>query len=242
MVNYKDGKIYKLVDLSTKKVYFGSTCCSLTSRKAKHKQYYKGFINENNNQKYISSIEIVKNNCFIIVLVENFSCTSKIELEEREKYYILNFDCVNKNIPRRTIQEYQKDKKNKIKEYKKKYYKNNINKIKDYKKKYDCENFNKNKEYRIKNKDKIKISQKQYYEENKEKIQKTNKKWRDNNRDKVNICNKKSYHKNKDKINEKRKNNRIKCDCGSEVRKDGFKKHLKSKKHLKYLNNFSIKK
>jgi hypothetical protein len=48
-------------------------------------------------------------------LVENYSCNSKKELETRERYYIENNECVNKNMPTRTMKEYQEENKEKIK-------------------------------------------------------------------------------------------------------------------------------
>ena len=42
------------------------------------------------------------------------------------------------------------------------------------------------------------------------------------------------YHANIEEMHEKRKET-ITCDCGVVRRKDGFSKHLKSKKHLKYV-------
>jgi hypothetical protein len=56
-----------------------------------------------------------------IVLVEAFQCNSKDELKAREKYYIDNFECVNKNIPEIIRDEYNKDEMN---EHIKKYQKN----------------------------------------------------------------------------------------------------------------------
>jgi len=43
------------------------------------------------------------------------------------------------------------------------------------------------------------------------------------------------YHANIEEMHEKRKET-ITCDCGVVRRKDGFSKHLKSKKHLNYIN------
>jgi len=83
-----------------------------------------------------------------------------------------------------------------------------------YQRTYDCVNKNiagrTQKEY-----------QKQYYNDHKEKLNKQ-KKIR--------------YEANKEKINEK---NKIKmtCSCGSVVRKNTIRRHERSKKHLKYINN-----
>ncbi len=47
----------------------------------------------------------------------------------------------------------------------------------------------------------------------------------------VDIATKNNYHKNK--------GNKVKCVCGFEIIKKGFKAHLTTKKHLKYIANIS---
>ena len=49
------------------------------------------------------------------MLVENFPCQDENEASAREKYYIINNPCVNKNIPGRTQKEYKIAHKEKIK-------------------------------------------------------------------------------------------------------------------------------
>ena len=46
-----------------------------------------------------------------------------------ENDYIRNYNCVNKNIPNRTIQEYRIDNKEQIRAKEKEYYQNNKEKI-----------------------------------------------------------------------------------------------------------------
>jgi hypothetical protein len=41
----------------------------------------------------------MKYNSVRIVLIENYPCDSKNELHARERYYVNNIDCVNKNKP-----------------------------------------------------------------------------------------------------------------------------------------------
>lgn len=93
MPNYNTSKIYKLVCDTTNKQYIGSTIQTLPQRLSAHKYNYK-----NNLEKY-SSTEIFKNNNYRIELLENYYCNTKEELLKRERYYIENNDCINKNIP-----------------------------------------------------------------------------------------------------------------------------------------------
>lgn len=157
MVNYQDGKIYKLVGGGL--TYYGSTCDELYKRLYSHKQKS----NKCKSKQLFDSGDKVE-----IILVEKFSCNDKMELHQRERYYIENNECINKSIPTRTNEEYREDNKDKIKEYNNDWRNDN----KDYAKKY-YEN----------NKDIIKEQRKEYYECNKDLIKNINKEYRENNKD-----------------------------------------------------------
>jgi len=156
MPDYSKGKIYKIVNNVNDKVYYGSTTQPLSHRMGNHRKK-----NYNCTSK---KLDIDIKECKII-LVENYSCNSKYELESRERYYIENFDCVNKQIPTRTINEYLDENKDILKE--------------------------KSKKYREKNKDIIKQRKTIYYQNNKDKINENKKKWREENKDKIDEKNKK---------------------------------------------------
>jgi len=80
-MDYTQGKIYKIIDETNGDVYIGSTTNSLKKRWNHHHIF-----------KYYNKL---KCNCKII-LIEDYPCSSKRELEEREQYYIDNTDCINK--------------------------------------------------------------------------------------------------------------------------------------------------
>ena len=147
-MDYQNGKIYKLICSETQKIYIGSTCSTLVKRLHQHKRKY-------NNCMSKTFIEPQ------IFLIEDFPCERKEQLTGRERYYIENFDCVNKVIPGRTGKEYYQDNKDKINQISKEYHSKNQNNI-DYQ--------NKRKEYSEKNKDKVSQMKKEYYKKNKEKI------------------------------------------------------------------------
>lgn len=119
MVNYSNSKIYKIVCDSKKLTYYGSTTQRLSKRLSGHKANYKKYLA--GNYSYTTSFEVVKHNDCKIYLVESFECKNKEELHKKERHYIENNNCVNKNIPTRTIREYQQDNKEQIKAYKKEY-------------------------------------------------------------------------------------------------------------------------
>ena len=144
---YTKGKIYKIVCDTTGLTYIGSTIQGLSSRISGHRADYKSYLNKKRTN-YVTSFDILKNNNYKIILIENFPCNSKEELEREERKYIETMDCINKVIPTRTHKEYLV-----------KYNEENKEQIKEYHKEY-CEN----------NKERIKIQKKENYEKNKDKI------------------------------------------------------------------------
>jgi len=113
MVNYQNGKIYKIVCNITSKQYFGSTCKKyLSDRLCQHR--YRFRVNNN-----MTSSKVLEGGNYSIILVENYPCNSKDELHKRERYYIDNNECVNKITPLRTSSEYYNENKNVINEKRK---------------------------------------------------------------------------------------------------------------------------
>jgi len=151
MINYNNGKIYKIICKTTNNIYIGSTCNTLKQRLNEHKSCYKRFKLNKQNTYNNSSFKILENNNYEIQLIENYQCNNKKELLERERFYIIEDNCINKYIPTRTNKEYREDNK----EYYKKY----------------------NKEYQNKNKENLKIQHKIYYENNKINWEKYKKKY-----------------------------------------------------------------
>ena len=139
MVNYSEGKIYKIVCNITGDIYIGSTCEKyLKTRLAKHIAKYKYY--KKGNGTLTTSFKILEKNNYDIILIENYKCNSKDELHARERYFIENTNCINKYIPGR-----------KNKEYGKIYYEKNKEEIK----KYQATRTEYRKEYYIKNKEKM---------------------------------------------------------------------------------------
>lgn len=135
MVNYGNGKIYKIVCNKTGLIYIGSTtkkllCQRLTAHKTDYNKYKNGKYN------FITSFKVLENDDYNIILLENFPCNSKDELHARERFYIESIECVNKYIPTRTNKEYYEQNKEKIIDRMKEYQENNKENIKQYKKEY----------------------------------------------------------------------------------------------------------
>ncbi len=185
--------------------YYGSTVQDLKKRLIVHRSVIK--------KRYITSKEVLKYDDCKIILVELYPCNSKKELETRERYYIENNECVNKQIPTRTHKEWRVEHKEEIAQ--------------------------KQKERYEENKDEILQKNKERYEENKDEILQKNKEWRKENKEEIAQRRKEYYEENKDEILQKQKE-KITCPCGSDVIKSGIRRHERSKKHQEWeqLYNF----
>ena len=110
MVNYQNGKIYKIINEDHKIIYIGSTAeYRLSTRYAKHK---------------------LKAPNHKIILIENYACNNREELRKREQEVIEEHTNLLNEIRAYNSEEYIKEyfiKKNK------EWYENNI----DFKKEYD---------------------------------------------------------------------------------------------------------
>jgi len=163
-LNYEQSKIYKIWSPNGDKIYIGSTTKQyLSQRMTAHRKGYNHWKKENSSftTSYILFEEYGVDNCQI-ELIEAKQCYSKDELKQLEGHYIRTLNCVNKYIPDRAMEEYNKkyyqDNKEKIKEDHKEYREKNRDKIKEYRE----ANKDKMKEYREANKDKMKEYQKEY--------------------------------------------------------------------------------
>jgi len=144
MVNYQNGKIYKIINENNEIIYIGSTTEEKLCRRYTHHTH------KSPNHK--------------IILIENYPCNSKEELRKREQEVIEEHsNLLNKQRAYRSKEDKKEcDKKwcekNKehLKQYKKEYRENNQEYYKQYKK-----------EYRENNKEYIKNYKSKWYENNK---------------------------------------------------------------------------
>ena len=204
MPDYNEGKIYKIVCNTTGLCYIGSTaqkrlCDRLTGHKRHYTSYYKHGI-----RSYLTSFQVLESDDYDCILVEEYPCDNKMQLEQRERYYIDSMPCVNKHIPTRSQQEYQEDNKEKIADYKKEWSEINKDKLKEQHKIYNEENkviiAQKSKEHRELNKDKISAQRKEKYLKDPEKAKARAKAWRIANPEQEKLSGKKYCEEHKDKI------------------------------------------
>lgn len=156
MVNYKNGKIYKIESKQGNCQYIGSTCQKLKARFKGHLNNYKHC---EKSKRYITSFDVLKYPDATISLIKLYPCDDKKELFREEGKYIKQLDCVNKTQAGRTHREFYIENKQQILEDRKKFYIENKEKIMNNVSNY----YQKNKQTRI-------TYAKKYREENKQKL------------------------------------------------------------------------
>ena len=90
--------------------------------------------------------------------------------------------------------------------------------------------------YRGEHKEELSEKSKKYYEENKDRIIEKSKKYYSENKDEMMEKSKKYYEENKEKLSQKL-SQKVTCECGSEFRKGGYSRHIKTGKHNEYIEN-----
>ena len=200
------GYVYKLWSLEGPDIYIGSTKDRLCNRLSKHRYDFR-------NYKDCSSVELFKKYIDVkIEMLEIVHFDDILELRAKEGQWIRKTNCVNKQIPGRTRQEYRNENKEKILE--------NVRKYQQENKEQHLENC---KNYYKKNREKILEKDKNYYETHKEQH--------------LEIC-KNYYEKNKEIISEKR-SIKIVCECGCEISKCNLPRHKKSNNHINKINELN---
>ena len=217
MVNYQNGKIYRIVSDSAGLQYIGSTCQNLSMRMCGHRSDYKRYLV--GKYTWVSSFTVLENEDAHVVLVENFPCNTREELLQRERFHIENTQCVNKQITGRTPKEYYEEHRDDITEYYREYYYLNRDKC-----------LEKAKVYRDTNREVIRERARELYHDNREERLRQNQKWREENKDIVRERDKSRYQVRKKQLQEK-----IPCLCGSLISRGWKWSHERTKKHQEFL-------
>jgi len=177
VIDYKKGKIYKIINDINDEIYVGSTVLTLAQRLGHHKEasvkcpntkIYK-FIRDNGGWSH-----------FKIILIEDYPCERKEQLLMREQYYketlkatLNNNNCFGQDKERykQYSKQFYEQHIDELKQQMKQHYNENKDKILPRIKQYQNMHKDKIKQYLNKHKDKIKQYQKQYREQHKTKVQ-----------------------------------------------------------------------
>ena len=97
MADYNKSIIYKLIDRETGNTYYGATTEPINRRISKHRC-----------RKSCTCKDIITKDDFDVVILEEYSTNeiTKKFLLEKERHYIVNFNCVNKAVPLQTRRQY----------------------------------------------------------------------------------------------------------------------------------------
>jgi len=204
-------------------------------------------------QQYIRELEPIYNiNC---------ACVDD-ERKEELKEYRRNYQQEHRKEFREYSKKHYHKNKAKYRELHKEYYNKNIDNMKEQQKIYYHKNKERireyQKEYEAKNKDKIKTRKQQYYKKNLERIRKVKREYNKKNKERIREYQKEYEAQNKDKIRQRKQQYYIKvkdrrkeyylknkerierkfnCICGSNIIWRSRKKHEKTKKHIKFIEN-----
>ena len=221
MVNYQNGQVYMIESLEGGCRYYGSTTTSLSQRMGKHRSEKKCSPHKNITSKLVLNYPDAR-----ILLVENYPCNSKTELEAREAHYIRNNECVNKQIPQRTDKEYKVI----------------------WNKEHKEENSLRASEYYKEHKEVVKLRSAKYYKEHKEVVKLRASEYRkthvedrkeydrlryQNNKKNLKLKSIEYYNKNKDKVLQKHQRKCI-CECGKPYTHCNYPRHLRTEHHIFY--------
>ena len=228
-IDYSKGKIYKIVCNTTGLIYVGSTIQKLCERLRAHRSHYKLYLK--GKSRFYTSFDIIKNNNYEIILIENCPCNSKEELHREERKYIESIGCVNKVIPTRTKKEWITSNIDKIKKQTKTYYENNKEKLNEKQRIYYENNKEEKNQKKRQHYQNTKGQQKkEYYEKNKKEIQEKQRIYRENNKEKYNERQKEYHQKHKQKRKIK-----VECEyCKTIIGKDNLRRHQRTNKCQKF--------
>ena len=240
--NYQNAKIYSIRSRSRPDlIYIGSTTQGLAKRFSCHNSHFR------NNRLICSSKRVIEIGDAYIELIEPYACANRNELERREGEIIRSMDCVNNQIPGRTIQEYREDNKEHIKQYREEH--------KEQSQQYGKQHYIDNKEeinrkhtqHYLDNKEHTDRKHQEYYENNKERCDEYRKQWRVDNKEHIKQQVKQWSENNKEhckeqskQYHEKTKDNRN-CICGGNYnygKSQNRKAHYNSKHHTNFVSSF----
>jgi hypothetical protein len=209
-MDYKNGRIYQILNKVNKDVYVGSTCQPLSKRMAKHRM---DMLSKTKlHRPLYTKMNQLGSDCFYIELLEEYPCESKEQLRKREGHYIRELGTLNTLQAGRTQKEWTVENKEHVKEHAHEYYletkDKHAEKCKAYYEGHKPQIQEYHKDYYQTHKEEQSQKQKDRYQEKKEIILERNRKYKEENKDKL----KEHYLMNSEK-------NKARCKAYREKRK-----------------------
>lgn len=220
---YKNGKIYKIVDVGYNMCYIGSTCEELCQRMARHRKEYRNYLK--GGKYYITSFEIFDaygiDNCKI-ERVEKCPCEDREELRQKEGHYIKTMECVNKQTAGQTDKEWRERNRETLLLKKRQHYWNKKDEINmKAKEKYTCECGSI-----------VRIAGKAEHERMKKHQRFLGNILEEDEAEERARRKEEAYNRRLEKCKVK-----YTCECGSVLRRGDKASHEKTKKHQDYINS-----
>ena len=138
--DYKNAKIYKILNTIDDDVYVGSTCQPLSKRMAKHRESMNDKTKIHGNMKIYQKMRELGKEHFYIELVEECPCDNLEQLRAREGHHIRQIGTLNKLVAGRSKQEFDKlyyqNNKDKVSETNNKWKESHPEKVKEMKAKW----------------------------------------------------------------------------------------------------------
>lgn len=126
--NREIGRIYCISCRNTGLKYYGSTTLTIQTRLQYHEANYRYHLKNGN--RFNSSFDVLQNGNYEITEIEQVE--DILQLKQRERHYVQNNVCVNRNIPSRTTKEYYADNRANLLEHARNYYNANKSRKKQY--------------------------------------------------------------------------------------------------------------
>jgi group I intron endonuclease len=224
-MDYRKGKIYKILNTLDDDCYVGSTTQTLSKRMTNHR---KDMLSEVKKDRLLyTKMRIHGADNFYIELIEDYPCENIEQLRQREGYYIRELGTLNRNVAGRTKQEWTTEHIDHKKELDKKRYMDNHESELAYRK-----------EYRENNKEKLRELKKKHYEENKEEILQKQKDRYNEHRERIREQHHRYREQNIEKIRQW-ESTKILCSCGIEYTQANRLRHCRSQRHKQLLEQQS---
>ena len=137
-MDYKNGKVNKILNTVNDECYTGSTSQKLSQRLAKHRSV-RNSQNKRNRRLYEAMREIGAGK-FYIELVKECPCENVEQLRAMEGEFIRTMGTLNHTVAGRDKYQWYEDNKEKVKEHIKQYRTQNLDKIKQRVKAYTEKN------------------------------------------------------------------------------------------------------
>lgn len=227
-MDYKNGKIYKLVNTIDDEIYVGSTCQLLCQRMGLHRTAAK----KGNKSKLYQTMRGYGLENFKIVLVEEYPCENKEQLRAREEHWRRELNAkLNSYQCHTTEAEYKTRKIIHNKKYRGMHQEQIASMKKEWAKKNETHVKAKRKEYVAEHQEDIKKYRKDYHRKNSKAICKKSRDWYQKNKKRGRAARKQYYKNNRDT-----ELSVVLCDdCGMDCVKKQLTRHKTSKMHHEYI-------